>query len=73
MCGALASDPVAVPILIGLGIHELSVNTPAIPAIKARVRDLALQECRATAQEALAAGDAEQVRALVAQRHGGVS
>lgn len=73
VCGALASDPVAVPILIGLGIHELSVNTPAIPAIKARVRDLVLQECRATAQEALAAGDAEQVRALVAQRHGGVS
>ena len=73
VCGALASDPVAVPILIGLGIHELSVNPPAIPAIKARVRELVLQECQATAQEALAAEDAEQVRALVAQRHSGVS
>jgi phosphocarrier protein FPr len=70
VCGAVASDPDAVPVLLGLGVHELSVNVPAIPAIKARVRALSLSECQATAQAALQAGDAEEVRALVQRRHG---
>lgn len=70
VCGAVASDPDAVPVLIGLGVHELSVNVPSIPAIKARVRALSLDECQATAQAALQAGDAEEVRALVQRRHG---
>ncbi|HEY0671099.1 MAG TPA: phosphoenolpyruvate--protein phosphotransferase, partial [Longimicrobiales bacterium] len=70
VCGALASDPQAVPILIGLGVHELSVSVPAIPAIKARVRTLTMRECRETARAALALADAEAVRALATQRHG---
>ena len=72
VCGALASDPQAVPVLIGLGIDELSVSVPAIPAIKARVRQLELEACRATARAALAAADAEEVRALVAANHGDI-
>jgi phosphocarrier protein FPr len=70
VCGALASDPQAVPVLIGLGVHELSVSAPAIPAIKARVRALELAACRETARRALAARDAQQVRALIIERHG---
>lgn len=66
VCGALASDPQAVPILIGLGVDELSVSVPAIPAIKAQVRRLRLAECREIATRALASGDAQEVRALVA-------
>ena len=70
LCGALAGDPVAVPVLLGLGIQELSVSVPAVAAIKARVRDLSLEECRTTAEEALRAGDGEEVRTIVARRHG---
>lgn len=71
LCGALAGDPEAVPVLIGLGIHELSVGVPAIASTKARVRSLSLEECRATAEEALRATDGAEVRAIVARRHGG--
>lgn len=71
LCGALAGDPQAVPVLIGLGIHELSVSLPAVGSIKARVRSLVLGECRTTAEEALRAGDGVEVRAIVARRHGG--
>ncbi len=70
LCGALAGDPVAVPVLLGLGIQELSVSIPAVASIKARIRGLSLEECRKTAQEALQAGDGGEVRAIVARRHG---
>ncbi|MCA1563144.1 MAG: glucose PTS transporter subunit IIA [Acidobacteria bacterium] len=65
VCGGLASDSQAVPILIGLGVDELSVSVPAIPAIKAQVRRLRLTECRELATRALAAAEAREVRALV--------
>jgi phosphocarrier protein FPr len=65
VCGGIGSDPVAVPILIGIGVDELSVSLPAIPAVKAQIRTLRLDACRELAQRALAAGSAEEVRALV--------
>ena len=65
ICGGLASDSQAVPILIGLGVDELSVSVPAIPAIKAQVRRLRLAECREIATRALASAEAREVRALV--------
>jgi phosphoenolpyruvate-protein kinase (PTS system EI component) len=69
VCGALAGDLQAVPVLVGLGVDELSVSVPIVPAVKARVRSLLLDECRATARQALDAADAPEVRALVARRH----
>ncbi len=44
VCGQLASDPQAMPILLGLGVDELSVNPPAIPGIKAKIRSLSKSE-----------------------------
>ena len=69
VCGALAGDLQAVPVLVGLGVDELSVSVPIIPAVKARVRSLKISECRETARQALDAGDGSEVRALVAKRH----
>jgi phosphocarrier protein FPr len=71
VCGALAGDPQAVPVLVGLGVEELSVSVPTVPAVKAQVRALSLDECRATAQLALDAADGAEVRGLVARRHPG--
>jgi multiphosphoryl transfer protein len=65
VCGGIASDPHGVPILIGLGVDELSISLPAIPAIKAQVRSLDSAECRVLAEKALAAESAADVRALV--------
>ena len=69
VCGALAGDLQAVPVLVGLGIDELSVSVPIVPAVKARVRSLKLSECTETARQALDAADGSEVRALVARRH----
>ncbi|HYP75599.1 MAG TPA: phosphoenolpyruvate--protein phosphotransferase [Polyangiaceae bacterium] len=64
VCGGIASDPQAVAILIGLGVTELSVSLPSIPAVKAQVRTLRLDACRELAERALAAESGEAVRAL---------
>ena len=69
VCGALAGDLQAVPVLVGLGVDELSVSVPIVPAVKARVRSLKMAECTETARQALEAADGGEVRALVARRH----
>ena len=65
VCGGLASDVTAVPVLIGLGVDELSVSVPAIPSVKALVQRLSLDECRNLAGEALALASSGEVRALL--------
>ncbi|RQH04621.1 phosphoenolpyruvate--protein phosphotransferase [Paraburkholderia dinghuensis] len=63
VCGALAGDLVAVPLLVGLGVTELSVDPGAVPAVKARLRTLDWKFCHERAQEALALESAQAVRA----------
>jgi phosphocarrier protein FPr len=65
VCGGIAGDAQAVPLLVGLGVDELSVSVPVIPTIKAQIRRLRLAECRALAEAALACAGAAEVRALV--------
>ncbi|MCE5334898.1 MAG: phosphoenolpyruvate--protein phosphotransferase [Desulfobacteraceae bacterium] len=65
VCGGIASDPQAVPILIGLGVRELSVSLPSIPAIKAQIREISLEKCRGLAKAALKLDTAAEVRKLV--------
>jgi phosphocarrier protein FPr len=65
VCGGIASDPHGVPILLGLGVDELSISLPAIPAIKGQIRKLNFEKCRELAEKALAAESAADVRALV--------
>ena len=64
ICGGVAGDPQAVPILLGLDIDELSVSLPAIPTVKAQIRRLSLTSCRELAQRALNCSTVEEVRAL---------
>src|SRR5262249_13639600 len=67
VCGGIASDPQAVPLLVGLGVAELSVSVPTIPSIKAQIRTLDLAECRRLAEQALELETAADVRALSPQ------
>jgi phosphoenolpyruvate-protein kinase (PTS system EI component) len=62
VCGALASEALAVPVLIGLGVDELSVSVPLIPTIKATVRELDLADCQSIARQVLGLEEAAQVR-----------
>jgi phosphocarrier protein FPr/phosphocarrier protein len=65
VCGGLASDLTAVPILVGLGVRELSATASQIADIKALVGSMTLPDCESLARKALAASSAAEVRALV--------
>lgn len=64
VCGGLASDPAALPILIGLGATELSAVPGFVAEAKQIVRGLTLTEARAHAELALQCKSAAEVRAL---------
>lgn len=65
LCGNLAAEPVALPLLLGLGLDELSVGGPAVPQLKQQLRTLHAGACRDLAVRALQATSAQEVRALL--------
>ncbi|WP_444757109.1 phosphoenolpyruvate--protein phosphotransferase [Pseudomonas sp. A014] len=65
VCGELAADPHAVPVLLGLAVDELSVAARSVAEVKALVRQADYSTARALAREALQQDSAEAVRALV--------
>jgi phosphotransferase system enzyme I (PtsI) len=68
VCGEMASNPLAVPILVGLGIEELSGAASAVPVVKEIVRSLDAQDVAQDARAALEAGTAAEVHAIAARR-----
>jgi len=62
VCGALAADPLATPVLVGLGVRELSVSPAQIGEIKSRVRHLDTVKCACLSAELLNLGSAAAVR-----------
>ncbi len=68
VCGEVASDQAALPVLLGLGVDELSVTPYAVPLVKQAVRDLDVGTCRVLARKALELPSATAVRALLAAR-----
>ncbi len=53
LCGELAADPLAIPLLIGLGIDELSMNPASIPRVKMVLRSITIPQCEEIAKETL--------------------
>lgn len=65
LCGELAGDPVAIPILLGLGLDEFSMSPTAIPQAKRMIRSLTREEADQIARAALQQESAEAVRRLM--------
>lgn len=62
ICGELAAVPLAIPLLIGFGVDELSMSPVAIPKAKMVLRALTVPECEEIAKEALKFRGAPEVR-----------
>lgn len=67
VCGEMASRPNLTPLLLGLGVRQLSMHGKAVPLVKRRIRASTMAECERLANAALAAPDAKAVRALLVQ------
>jgi phosphotransferase system enzyme I (PtsI) len=66
ICGAMASDPLAAVLLVGLGMRELSMEAAAIPEIKEALRRVTVVDCEEVALGALECDTADAIESLVA-------
>lgn len=67
ICGELGGESRYLPLLLGLGLDELSMSSPRIPAVKSQLRHLDSQACRALASQACECRSAQEIEALLNQ------
>jgi phosphoenolpyruvate-protein phosphotransferase len=68
LCGELAGEPLAIPILLGLGLDEFSMNPPAIPLAKKIIRTLSLEDVQEFARTVLDLDSPSAVQQAVRDR-----
>jgi len=72
MCGEMAGDPVNLPILLGLGLDELSMNPQSIPAVKSIIRSITAAGTRQLVRDALKEKTVKGVHGLIEEAYGEV-
>ncbi|MDQ7781606.1 MAG: phosphoenolpyruvate--protein phosphotransferase [Desulfomonilaceae bacterium] len=65
MCGEMAGDPINIPILLGLGLDELSMNALSIPMVKKLIRSVRMDECLDLTHQVFKMQGAQEIRALM--------
>ncbi|WP_408905999.1 phosphoenolpyruvate--protein phosphotransferase [Nguyenibacter vanlangensis] len=65
ICGEIAGDPRAVPLLVGLGLRSFSMTASAVPRVKRAVRAVSFEDCRRLAHRVMEAPDVAEVTSLV--------
>jgi phosphocarrier protein FPr len=68
LCGELAADRLATPLLLGLGLEEFSVSAALIPELKSAIASWSMAEAEAMAREALAMDSSRSVRQFLSAR-----
>ena len=66
VCGEMASDPLNALLLIGMGIRELGLSAPSIPAVKHAIRSHSLDECRKLAKAVLSCNSSSEIQKKLA-------
>ncbi len=72
LCGEMAADPLAVPVLVGLGLEEFSMHPQALPVVRSLVRALLFRDARRIAQRALALPSAKAVEEFLLEQLSGL-
>jgi phosphoenolpyruvate-protein phosphotransferase (PTS system enzyme I) len=67
ICGEMAGEPMIAPVLIGLGIRELSMSAVSVPEVKAMIRGLTISEAEALVQRIEKLATAAEIRAMVSE------
>jgi phosphoenolpyruvate-protein phosphotransferase (PTS system enzyme I) len=65
LCGEMAADPMAIPLLLGFGLRELSMVPASIPKAKAIIRSLDLAEVEGVIREVMALGTGQEIRSYL--------
>ncbi|MFC1816798.1 putative PEP-binding protein [Thermodesulfobacteriota bacterium] len=72
MCGEMAGDPVHIPILLGLGMDELSMNPQTIPTVKSMIRSLKMTDAQLFVKDVLKQSTAADIENLVQDTYGSI-
>lgn len=67
MCGEMAGDVTLTPLLVGLGLDELSASSSHVAAVKLAIRKLDVRECQKLVEEAMKDGDALNIHRKVCE------
>lgn len=70
ICGEMAGTPLNIPLLLGLGLDELSMNPQAIPAVKHLIRALKVEDTRRLVKKIAELSDAAEVAAAITETYG---
>jgi phosphotransferase system enzyme I (PtsI) len=73
MCGSMAGDPLAAPLLAGLGLHEWSMSSGAIHKVKRIVTNVSQADCKALAERILTMATPEEIREALTAFQAGLS
>jgi phosphotransferase system enzyme I (PtsI) len=65
MCGQMSGNPTYVPLLLGMGLRQISVSPAAMPEIKKVIRGVTLPQCEAIARRALSLENARDIRSFL--------
>jgi phosphotransferase system enzyme I (PtsI) len=65
MCGEMAGEAIMVPILLGMGIDELSMSPVSVPEVKKLIRALTIEEAREIKEHAFSLSTAWEIRNYV--------
>ncbi|MFD1038814.1 phosphoenolpyruvate--protein phosphotransferase [Virgibacillus byunsanensis] len=68
MCGEMAGDPIAIPILLGLGLDEFSMSSTSILPARTQIRDLSKEKLASYKSKLLAMGTAEEVEEFIKEK-----
>jgi phosphotransferase system enzyme I (PtsI) len=72
MCGEMAAEPIFAPILLGLGVEELSMNPQAIPMVKNAIRSIDQADLDQLLDEAMRMTRPQAVQDLLERRYGSI-
>ena len=65
MCGGMAGDPIAIPLLVGMGLDELSMSAPSIQKARYIIRKLDFKKCESLTNEVLNLNSIEEIQSTL--------
>lgn len=69
MCGEMAGDPINVPVLLGFGIRDLSMNAASIPVIKKMIRDMDAKTARKLSEDLFQFTTVQEITRFIQQEY----
>ncbi|HLX61754.1 MAG TPA: phosphoenolpyruvate--protein phosphotransferase, partial [Planctomycetota bacterium] len=68
MCGEMAGDPLFAPLLVGMGMTEISISPPSIPEIKKAIRGVSFEDCKKVMSDVMAMTETDAIVGFLRER-----